>query len=100
MTERLRLRPGEHHEIRLPGRGAAGYVWSSHVGGDADVVAVSLHAAPFPADWPPQAGHSADEIATIEALKPGQATLVLEQRRPWEQESAALEHRDYDITVA
>jgi predicted secreted protein len=94
----VELRVGEKTAIRLPGRAMSGYRWTAHVSGDAVTVSVS----PAPREEidgrPPGAG--ADEIATVEALRPGRATVTLELRRSWENTPQPQDRRTFEVTVA
>jgi predicted secreted protein len=98
----ITLRPGEKHTLSLKGRGAAGYSWSSTVEGDEGVVAVAIQGAGGPPPAPPglpQAASSADEQATIEALRPGRATIRFAQRRSWQPEKPPLEQHVVEVRV-
>ena|SRR5689334_14142629 len=96
----LKLRPGERAEVRLPGLGTAGYRWTARVEGDPDVVDVSVVTAPAEevAGQPP--GVSVDEVATLEALRPGQATVYLELRRSWENKPRSQDERVIEVVVS
>ena len=95
--DQVRLRVGERTTIRLPGLGTVGYRWTSHVSGDAVTVTVT----PAPREEidgrPP--GVSVDELAVIEAHRPGHATVTLEQRRSWENRPAPPDRRVIEVTV-
>lgn len=93
------LRRGERTSVRLPGLGTAGYEWTHRVEGDTGAVEVSISTAPAEeiAGRPP--GTSIDEIATIHARGPGRATVILEQRRPWENKPAPQNRRVVEVTV-
>ncbi|MDH6126502.1 protease inhibitor I42 family protein [Kitasatospora sp. GP82] len=94
----IRLRTGERYVVRLPGRGTAGYTWTSRVEGDSNALAVSVTTAPASEIAGRPIGASVDELAVLDALHPGRATVHLEQRRVWEQKPP-LDHRVLDITV-
>jgi len=93
------LRPGERTSVRLPGLGTAGYEWTHRTDGDAGAVEVSISTAPAEeiAGRPP--GTSIDELATIQARRPGRATVILEQRRSWENKPDPQDRRVIEVTV-
>jgi predicted secreted protein len=91
----VELRVGEKTTIRLPGLGLSGYRWTAEVSGDA--VTVSLRPAPRPPHPP---GASAEEILEIEARRPGRATVLVEQRRSWENAPDAHDRRVVEVTVS
>jgi predicted secreted protein len=81
---RVTLKVGDNHQIRLAGLATAGYHWSYGVQGASESIEVRKSWAPTTSD---QVGDSADEIFTVTALRPGQATVRFEQRRRWEEGS-------------
>jgi predicted secreted protein len=99
----LELHVGQSFALRLRSRGGAGYVWDYTISGSAtaikvvhDVVGEQPQATP---GGPPPSTSSLDDRFTITALAPGQASIHLAQRRPWEiNVPPAQEHR-IDITV-
>ncbi|QEV16596.1 protease inhibitor I42 family protein [Streptomyces alboniger] len=95
----ITLTPGERREIRLPALGTAGFTWTWRLDGDTDSVAIAQGRPPAGElhDSPP--GASADILFTLTALRPGHATLQLDHRRPWEQDTPPKERRCYEITV-
>jgi predicted secreted protein len=95
----VRLRPGERKSIRLPGLGTAGYRWTPGRPDAAGIVDVSVTTAPAGEIDGRPPGSSADELATIEGRRPGQATVILEQRRSWETKAAPHDRRVLHITV-
>jgi Chagasin family peptidase inhibitor I42 len=83
----VRLRVCDHHPVRLPGLGTAGYRWTPEVGGDDGVAEVSAEGpAPTGSDVP---GSSRDELFTIHARRPGVARVRFVQRRRWESPDVA-----------
>lgn len=95
--DQVRLRVGERTTIRLPGLGTVGYRWTSHVSGDA--VTASVTPAPREEIEGRPPGVSVDEIAVIEARRPGRATVTLEQRRSWENKPEPQDRRVVEVTV-
>jgi len=93
------LRPGERATVRLPGLGTVGYQWTSRMDGDSGAVQVSISTAPAEeiAGSPP--GVSVDEIAVIEGRRPGRTTVILEQRRAWENKPEPRDRRIIDVVV-
>jgi predicted secreted protein len=91
----VELHVGETTTVRLAGRGTAGYRWTAVVSSDA--VSVSVSPAPGGRSLP---GSASDEIATIEARHPGEATVTLEQRRSWENRAEPVDRHVLKITVA
>jgi predicted secreted protein len=79
---RVTLKVGDEHQIRLAGLATAGYHWSYDVQGVPEAIEIRK-------GWDPttsgQVGNSADEIFTVIARHPGQATVRFEQRRRWEE---------------
>jgi predicted secreted protein len=80
------LRVGDETDVRLPGLGAAGYRWEPQEPTEPDVVDVARATGPAAADAQSgdAPGSSRDESFVIRAIGPGQATVRLLQRRPWE----------------
>lgn len=98
----VRLVVGERRSFELPGLGTAGFIWQETVDGPPGIVEVAWQRG-FPPGTPlPAVGVSAPEIVTLRALAPGDVTVRLVQRRPWEQdakpndERAVLVHVDAD----
>jgi len=76
---------------------SAGYEWSVEIAsGDPQPVAVrELHTdAP---SGPP--GASPDQVFRLSALRPGQAEVRFEQRRPWETDGAPHDTRTLRVMV-
>jgi hypothetical protein len=61
----------------------AGYRWSGSVQGD-DPRAVQLELRRDEPSSAARAGESAPESAVLRGVRPGEAVVRLEQRRPWE----------------
>jgi predicted secreted protein len=94
-----KLKVGDEIAISLPGRSASGYRWTASVSGDADAVkvTVSLVGADVGAAG---VGASAAEKVVVRAERPGAATVLLVQRRPWEKDSEPLRTMRITLTVA
>jgi predicted secreted protein len=93
------LRPGDTHEIRLPGLGTVGYEWSVSVAGDPGAVSVveTEAAPPRGGDMP---GRSRDHVFVVTALRPGHATVHFAQRRPFEPERPPREQHHVEVRVS
>jgi predicted secreted protein len=83
VPESLRLTVGSSHDIVLPGLGTAGYLWTSEVEGDENVLTLTWRRG-FGESEHPAVGVSAPERLTISASAPGQAAVHLAQARSWE----------------
>jgi predicted secreted protein len=95
----IELHVGEKLTFDLPGLGSAGYQWSHELVGSPGVVDVSWsRITPHEAACG-STGLSSAERATVRAQAPGQVTLRLVQRRPWERDKEPLSHRTARITV-
>jgi predicted secreted protein len=82
---------GDAFAIELEGTPGAGYQW--HAAVPAGVVRMR-HRKVHPS---PSMGGSAKESLTFEALEPGETTIRLEYKRPWEEN--AHESRDIKVKV-
>ena len=97
MPERIVLRVGDERTIRLPSLSGAGYEWTVDVaGGDPQPVAVE-ELRPDAPDGPP--GASPDHVFRLSALRPGEAEVRFEHRRPWEGGVAAHDTRRFRVVV-
>jgi predicted secreted protein len=78
--ERVRLRPGETHVLRLPGRGLSGYRWEPAVDGSAvDVESAVDRTGEDPPGVGPGAGGA--QVFTLRAVEVGRAVVTLTRRR-------------------
>jgi predicted secreted protein len=77
------LRRGEQTSVRLPPPCTLDYEWTHRVEGDAAAVAVTMTPA----------------LALVEAQHPGHATVLLEQRRPWENRPTPQVCHILEVTV-
>jgi predicted secreted protein len=88
---------GAEQTIRLPSLSGAGYEWSVEIAhGDRESVAVEeidpdAHAGP--------PGESPDHVFKLSPLRPGEAVLHFEQRRPWENGATPHDTRTFEIVV-
>jgi predicted secreted protein len=91
------LHVGDAKTIRLPSLSGAGYEWTVDIiDGDPEPVAVEeLH--PDAPAGPPGAGPN--HVFRLSALRPGQAEVHFEQRRPWESGVAAHDTRTFEVVV-
>jgi predicted secreted protein len=97
LPDHLDLTVGQSRSFVLPSLGTSGYIWQDRVVGQSGVVGVSWVRGFPPGAKLPAVGVSAPEILTIQALEPGEVTLLLEQARPWERGRAP--YREERITV-
>lgn len=97
VPERVDLTVGEAVTFELPGLGTAGFIWQDQVAGSPGVVQVSWSRGFAPGTEPTAIGVSAPEVATIQALQPGEVTLRLVQVQPWEPHAAP--NREHRVTV-
>jgi predicted secreted protein len=81
----LVLGPGEEHVLRLPSRGLSGYRWETTVEGSA----VELQRETEAAGVAP--GAAGDELVTVRAMAPGEATVTVARRRRWGPPETAAE---------
>ena len=82
---------GAIEEFRLPGFGTSGYEWFPKI--DDDRVARLTRVPSSPETGArPLIGDSVDEVFSVEALRPGTATVVFELARPWERAAVTRRH--------
>ena len=103
LPTRIQLKVGEMRTLRLPGRGAVGYAWEHHIAGSDQALSVTQEGVrekpPGEVDDRTPSSYSADILFTIHALEPGQATLHLQLRRPWEKDRPPLRTHTLEITI-
>jgi hypothetical protein len=75
-------------------------MWQETVEGPPGVIEVTVERGFPPGTTAPAVGVSAPEILTIRAVGPGEVTLRLAQRRPWEQGVAPLREHAVVVHVA
>lgn len=104
----------ERHEVVLPvhgvfrldigGLGSAGYAWSHDTRGEPGVLAVALEAQSAPATatpggLPPDSS-SVRYVLVLTAQAPGEATVHVTLRRPWERQKPPLREVAVHVTVS
>lgn len=99
--QRILLKPGESHTLRLPSRGPAGYDWILTLEGDESAVDVLRSAALSPGmSAPPLSpGQGIDQLFTVLAVSSGHVVIRFEQRLPFEPEEPPVDERVLDVTV-
>jgi predicted secreted protein len=94
----LVLQVGERRSWTLPAHGGGGYRWSFDLTGDVTAVDVTvLYADHEMATARP--GASRAQAVTVEGLARGAASVVLVERRSWEDDSRAIAKQVVDVTV-
>jgi predicted secreted protein len=94
----LVLQVGERRSWTLPVHGGGGYRWSFELTGDVTAVdATVLYAGDEMATAIP--GSSRAQVVTVEGLARGAASVVLVERRSWEDDSRAIAKQVVDVTV-
>ncbi|MGV8967760.1 MAG: protease inhibitor I42 family protein [Cellulomonas sp.] len=91
LPDHLRLGSGEERRIVLPSHGGGGYRWEAAVDGDSVEVSVDFEEA-FPREDLPAPVRSVAQVLLIVAVGPGDAAIVLQERRSWEH-LASTTHR-------
>jgi predicted secreted protein len=102
MENTVRLRTGEEHTFTLQGWAAAGYAWTHHLEGASGVVALSTTRLGRPSTGSadaPRTNFSATDVVTIQALRPGQATVRSVLRRPWDADLPPRDEHVLTVTV-
>jgi predicted secreted protein len=88
---KVTLPAGAIEEFRLPGFGTSGYEWIPKVDDERVVRLTRVPSSPETGARPP-IGDSVDEVFSVEALRPGTATVVFELARPWERAAVTRRH--------
>jgi predicted secreted protein len=100
---RIELGVGERWTVRLPGLGSAGYQWTWQIKDGAGVIEVTLAPVSAPARPPlggePPGNWSTAEEVEVHALRPGAATLHLEQKRSWQANHPPLQRHVLEVVV-
>ncbi|MFD8023060.1 hypothetical protein ACFV6G_21850 [Streptomyces lavendulae] len=82
-VRRIELGPGGTYTLRLPGRGARGYVWTWQVTGDEDAVTVTVADAGPGAERGALPGEAVERAYTLRGRRPGaRARIRFAQIRP------------------
>lgn len=103
VPKRITLRVGETYTLKLPGLGAAGYVWIHKVVGNTDLVDVStMTAESSQLDDEREfttVSSSRDELFVIRAVRAGHSTIHLTQQRSWERNQPPLKEYILEIDI-
>ena len=81
---RIELAVGQEKTVTLPGLGLTGHIWQDQVEGPGGIVATKWERGLPPGSPVPAIGRAAPENLRIKGLAPGEVTLILSKRRPWE----------------
>lgn len=96
-VRRIVLGPGEPYDLRLPGRGARGYVWTWQVTGDEDAVTVTAEAGEAPGALP---GAVVERAYTVRGRRAGaRARIRFAQVRPPYPEEAPYDELLLEVEV-
>ncbi|MFD8981383.1 hypothetical protein [Streptomyces sp. NPDC059564] len=101
-VRRIVLGPGEPYVLRLPGRGARGYVWTWQVTGDEDAVTVTAGAGPGVGEQRPGAlpGAVVERAYTVRGRRAGaRARIRFAQVRPPYPQEAPYDELLLDVEV-
>jgi len=100
---RIGLSVGQTYTLKLPGLGAAGYLWTHEIIENRDLILVSVTtertSQSTNAEGIPVVGSSMDEIFTLKAQKVGHTSIRFVQRRPWEQNQLPLKEHILEIDI-
>ena len=99
MDRTITLRPGESCTFDLETHAGGGYLWRV-VSSDDELVEVQIrqHAAAYNIHSDP-IGRSLPVSVELKALKAGEASIRLEERRSWEKAGAALNECRVKINI-
>jgi inhibitor of cysteine peptidase len=92
----LTVSPGDTLTIRLPGNPTTGFTWAALPVDGKSVQFLSLDYVPD-AHEPNHVGVGGIYIATFKAVQPGQSSLRLEEKRPWEKDQPPI--HSFNLTV-
>ncbi|MCX5377306.1 hypothetical protein [Streptomyces sp. NBC_00091] len=101
-VRRIAIGPGESYTLRLPGRGARGYVWTWQVTGDEDAVSVAVCDPPpgGPAG-PPLPGADVERAYAVRGGRPGaRARIRFAQIRPPYPQEAPYDELILEVDVS
>jgi predicted secreted protein len=99
LPSHIDLRVKEETSIVLPGTGVSGYVWQLQNDGDATTAEAAVRREQPSSPLTP-IGRATPEILAIRALAPGNLTLTLSQRRPWERDVAPIQSHTITVTIS
>lgn len=93
MEETIQARVGQTVEIALEAKPTAGFLWEAHISpGQQHLVEIS-------GEWQPGregfVGGTSTRVLRVRVLAPGEVTLLLVYRRPWELEAK----RQKEVTI-
>ncbi|GLV83568.1 hypothetical protein Slala03_32570 [Streptomyces lavendulae subsp. lavendulae] len=99
-VRRIELGPGGTYTLRLPGRGARGYVWTWQVTGDEDAVTVTVADAGPGAGRGALPGEAVERAYTLRGRRPGaRARIRFAQIRPPYPQEAPYDEILLDVEV-
>jgi predicted secreted protein len=99
LPSHIDLRVNEATSIVLPGSGVSGYAWQLHSDGDPAVAETAVRREQPPSS-PTAVGRATPEILAIRAIAPGNLTLTLALRRPWERDAAPAQSHTITVTIS
>lgn len=99
LPSHIDLRVKEETSIVLPGSGVSGYAWQLQSDGDPAVAEAAVRREQSQSS-PTPVGRATPEILTIRALAPGNLTLTLLLRRPWERDTAPVQSHTLTISIS
>ena len=99
LPDHLNLKVGEEYVLELPGLAVAGYIWQEDLE-QSGVIAVRWTRGVLPGSAPLAVGQSVPEKVGIRALVPGELTLTLSQRRPWERNRPPVRSHTIHVSVS
>lgn len=97
LPAKIDLKVGETYTLRLPGLGAAGYLWTYDIAGDRNLIDVSQTTAKsseFPA-----VGSSMDRVFILQGLATGHLTIRFMQQRPWEKNQHPVAEHTLEVEI-
>jgi hypothetical protein len=93
------LRVGERHSWAPPNHGAGGYRWYGGVTGDVGAVRLTVDYAGAGEAAPVVPGPGRAQVVHVDGRAPGEASVVLVERRSWEDDSTAIAKQVVDVRV-
>jgi predicted secreted protein len=96
IPEKLRLRLADERHLVLPAHGSGGYRWHCQVEGNSVRARIDYEEA-FETGKPSAPVRSVAQIVTIVAVQPGDAVVLLQERRSWETTAAATHQIDVQV---
>lgn len=99
MTKKLSMKPGEVYSEKTESLGSAGYSWVVAENNEAVTEVEIKNTTSVEAAKKKGIGGAINISITIKAIKAGRSTVVLEQKRVWEQNSPPAASITYKIEV-